>query len=249
MPIEVDKLNEVLRLADKHQKRLAAALVKLETRLVDIMAEAPLRDGRLFDLEWAVKARPVLWQAIEAEYLGEIDSILRDYKGVAAEALKVAGTYSEFATLDPAIVSQLQGLNFSGFSSLGDEFLEAVSQQVYESTLTGVSFANSVAIIRSSVASDLGRHAGVALHDSMMGFWGSVNTKIALDAGATSFKYFGPDDEATRPFCDRHVGKTYTKEEIERIWQGEWAGKKSGDPFVVRGGYNCRHHFQAVFDI
>ena len=42
-------------------------------------------------------------------------------------------------------------------------------------------------------------------------------------------------------------GKTYTKEEIEEIWSGSWAGKISGDPFVVRGGYNCRHRFRGVF--
>jgi hypothetical protein len=78
-------------------------------------------------------------------------------------------------------------------------------------------------------------------------FDATVNTKIALDAGATEFKYYGPDDETTREFCERHVGKTYTKEEIAEIWSGEWAGKISGDPFVVRGGYNCRHRFRGIF--
>jgi hypothetical protein len=38
-----------------------------------------------------------------------------------------------------------------------------------------------------------------------------------------------------------------TEEEIRDIWANEtWAGKAQGDPFVVRGGYNCRHSFQPI---
>ena len=40
-------------LADKHQERIAAALQELEERIAQLMASAPLRDGELFDLEWA----------------------------------------------------------------------------------------------------------------------------------------------------------------------------------------------------
>ena len=41
------------RLADKHQERIAAALQELEERVAELMASAPLKDGELFDLEWA----------------------------------------------------------------------------------------------------------------------------------------------------------------------------------------------------
>ena len=31
------------------------------------------------------------------------------------------------------------------------------------------------------------------------------------------------------------------------LWQSRsWSGKKSGNPLVVRGGYNCRHQFSYV---
>ena len=43
-------------LADKHQERIAAALQELEERIAQLMASAPLRDGELFDLEWALSA-------------------------------------------------------------------------------------------------------------------------------------------------------------------------------------------------
>ena len=32
-----------------------------------------------------------------------------------------------------------------------------------------------------------------------------------------------------------------------RLWASRsWSGKKSGNPLVVRGGYNCRHQWSYV---
>ena len=42
--------------------------------------------------------------------------------------------------------------------------------------------------------------------------------------------------------------KTFTEEEINSKWQGSWAGKAPGDPFIVRGGYNCRHHWLPIVE-
>lgn len=247
MPADVDQLNAVIAQANRHQELLSAALIRLENRIADLMSTAPLRDGDLFDLEWAIQARTELRQVIEQEYLATVDNIIREYAGVADDIVAMLGTYGDVTKLDPAIISQLQSLTFRGFEDLGQNFLDAVSKEIYESTLTGTSFVNSLAIIKQSVDASLGRYAKQALHDGLMQFDAAVNTRIALEAGATEFKYYGPDDSVTRDFCEKHVGKTYTKEEIEEIWSGTWAGKISGDPFVVRGGYNCRHRFRGVF--
>lgn len=248
MAADVDQLRAVIAKADSHQERMASALAKLENRVTDIMATAPLKDGALFDLEWAVKARVELRQAIEAEYLTTVDGLVREYTAVAKDAADMLNTYGSVTRLDPSIISELQSMTFKGFEDLGQEYLDAVSKELYENTLVGTTFAQSVATIKASVSTGLGRYASQALHDSLMQFDATVNTKMAIDAGATKFKYFGPDDSVTREFCERHVGKTYTKEEIIEQWSGSWAGKIDGDPFVVRGGYNCRHRFRGVFD-
>jgi len=167
---------------------------------------------------------------------------------VAAEAQAMLGNYTAFAQLDSAVVSQLQQLTFNGFEALGEEFIEEVATQVYKNTLTGASFADSVQQIRNSVDADLGRYAQVALHDGLMDFDRSITANMSLGAGATRFKYYGPDDSKTREHCDKHVGKTMTIEEINEAWSGEWSGKREGSPFVVGGGYNCRHRFRPVFE-
>ena len=55
MAADTDHFAILDRLADRHEERLASALNVLEERVSDLMATAPLRDGQLFDLEWAVK--------------------------------------------------------------------------------------------------------------------------------------------------------------------------------------------------
>ena len=248
MAVDTDQLNDLLARADRHEARLITALATLETRVVDLLAQAPLQDGKLFDLEWAIEARSSIRQVITEEYLTEVDRIVREYSTVADEVATMLSTYGDITKLDTTIVNQLQNLTFNGFADLGNEYLDIIAKQVYESTLTGTTFAASVATVQRLVGDDMARYAKQQVHDSLLQFDRTVNTKIALDAGATKFQYRGPDDEKTRDHCDKHVNKIYTIEEINEIWQGEWAGKINSNAFVSAGGYNCRHRFRPVFD-
>lgn len=212
------------------------------------MSGAPLADGQLFDLEWAVNARNELRRIVQEEYLEIIDGMVAEYAEVAARAQAMLSTYSEFVVLDQGVVRQLQQLTFDGFEALGQEFTEAVSKAIYSSTVTGAPFSVAIEQIRNSVQADLGKYANVALHDGLMDFNATINTNMGLAAGADKFKYYGPDDSKTRPHCDKYVGMTMSLEEINEAWSESWAGKREGSPLVVRGGYNCRHHFRPVFD-
>ena len=83
----------------------------------------------------------------------------------------------------------------------------------------------------------------------------TINTKKSLDAGLTFIKYFGDIIPTTRQICRDVLNGRYRKrksnlftiEEVRQLWQRQsWSGKKSGDPLVVRGGYNCRHQWTYV---
>ena len=235
------------RLADTHQARIAAALQELEERVAQLMATAPLTDGNLFDLEWAIQARAEIRQAIEAEYLTKVDAIVREYAAVAESTMAMLGTYGSFTKIDPSVISQLQKLTFQGFEDIGQEYLDIIGKAVYENTLTGVSFAESVNTVRQAVGGDMARYAKQQGHDSLMQFDRSLNTAIGKEAGATKWKYVGRIIETTRPFCRKHEGQIFTEEEIMETWGGSWAGKASGNPFIVCGGYNCGHGFRPVF--
>lgn len=71
----------------------------------------------------------------------------------------------------------------------------------------------------------------------------------ADQAGVERFRYVGGTIPTTRSFCRKHVGAIYTKQKIQQIWRNQsWGGKAPGDPFVVRGGYNCRHFWVPVVE-
>jgi len=248
MPTDLQHGDNLAKLADRHQQRLAESLITLENRIVDLMATAPLKDGNFFDLEWAISARNEIRQLVDAEYLSQIDSILRDYPEVAADAQSMLKRYGDFTKIDPEIITQLQTLEFQGFSDIGAEYTDAISKEVYQNTLTGRSFADSVNSIKQVAGGDLARYANQQVHDSLMQFDATINVAIGKEAGATRWKYVGSLIETSRQFCKDHEGEVMDDERIEQLWNTSWAGKASGDPFIVRGGYNCGHRFRPVFN-
>jgi len=113
---------------------------------------------------------------------------------------------------------------------------------------TGAAQKAAVDKLHSVYASDrlgnnLRRYATTYATDSLNQYSASITAATAREQGIDSFEYYGDVIRDSREFCKKHVGKTYTADEITEIWAGSWAGKSPGDPFIVRGGYNCRHQW------
>ncbi len=79
-----------------------------------------------------------------------------------------------------------------------------------------------------------------------MNFNNTFTKSRAEREGVTKYVYDGTTDGRSRPWCAQLAGSELTKEEIEELWEEDWSGKEEGDPFVVAGGYNCRHYFEAL---
>jgi len=89
---------------------------------------------------------------------------------------------------------------------------------------------------------NLRRYASQIAHDSVMQFHGQFTVAKAKDAGLNHFTYTGTLVRDSRPFCRDMLNKTLTEKEIRDTWNNQgWQGKSTGDPFIVRGGYRCRH--------
>jgi len=108
--------------------------------------------------------------------------------------------------------------------------------------------------LRTLYASDragnsLRRYAYQMVQDSIMQHSASITVETAKQIGAEEYEYFGTAVDDTRDWCLSHMGKSYDRETIEELWEeNNWAGKAPGDPFIVRGGYNCRHHWMPLVD-
>ena len=91
------------------------------------------------------------------------------------------------------------------------------------------------------------KYASLLVTDSIMGFDGQLAKFRADELGLSSYLYYGSIIKDSRNFCRLHTGKVYTEEQINEIWANDTAqGRDQGSPFIVRGGYNCRHSWQPV---
>jgi hypothetical protein len=82
-----------------------------------------------------------------------------------------------------------------------------------------------------------------------MQFHGQFTVAKAKEAGIDKFTYTGTLVRDSREFCQRMLNRTLTEEQIREIWNTQgWAGKSTGDPFIVRGGYRCRHTWIPTVD-
>jgi len=289
MPSDNQHARFLEALGEAHEKRIVEALAALEARLAKLIAQAPLRQGALFDLEWAIAARKDILAAIQTEYLTESSRIVDEYTKAAVSAAQMLNEYGDFVGITDDVIRALKTQSFQGFQDIAGTFLNELATELYQNTISGRSIDESILAIRQKIngvyaqsdqveiqklvnianaggaaaeeaisklhsiyaADKLGnnmrRYASQMVHDSLMQFDASIVTKTGMDSGADAWLYYGSNINDTRDFCRTHSGNTYTEEEIRKIWSGDWAGKSSGDPFIVRGGYNCRHHWRPVF--
>lgn len=100
---------------------------------------------------------------------------------------------------------------------------------------------------RDRSGNNLRRYAYQQVHDALMQFNGSFTQAKAQEAGLTHYEYYGSLVRDSRSWCVGLAGKVLSQDEVREKWaNSSWQGKAPGDPFVVRGGYNCRHHFMPV---
>jgi len=284
-------------LEDKQQELLIKALQRLEADVVAQVSKLPDSNGMLFNTRLAIEIRPKLKQAIEQLYLTPVQSFIDDYDQIASNIIATYGKlpipseFKQITEIDLTVIQQLKRVAFSQFQNLGNEFIDTLASEVYQSTLVGRPVRDMIQTIRSKIngiyqqsdskkaqelvnyiannpngaevdtavsqlqtiygrdrlGDNLNRYATQIVQDAIMGFDGQFAKYRADEVGLTSYVYFGSLVRDSRDFCVENAGKIFTEEEIRDIWANTtWQGKAQGDPFVVRGGYNCRHSFQPI---
>jgi len=292
MAADLDHARIVDALGTTHERRMFAILQQLEERLAGYMVNAPVQQGKLFDLAWSVQARADIERIMRETYLTEADGIVRDYDNVLDSLSEMFEQYESFVGIPDEVITNLKRVSFQGFQDIAVTFSNELANELYQNTLTGRPIEESIRNIRQKIngvyiqsdqaeiqrlvniannaegdvaeeairqlhqiyAADrtgrnMRRYASQMVHDSLMQFDASINVAAGQEVGATQWKYYGSIIQDTRPWCVKHAGKTFSEDEIRDLWaNNEWQGKAAGDPFIVRGGYNCRHHWRPVFD-
>ena len=151
MPTEQEHDEYLDALADAHEGRLLDALQRAEERIAAYLNGAPVTDGSLFDLEWAISSRREIQRILEEEYGAAVQSILDDYPSTAIRALDMLNTYGDFTQTSPDIIRQLQRLTFLGFEDISATYLDTIANEIYQNALTGRSKEQMIKSIRQTI--------------------------------------------------------------------------------------------------
>ena len=167
---------------------------------------------------------------------------------------------SDFADLEKELRQTINGIYASSDDAEANRLVKFIENNKYKKSMQS-RVDKAVQTLQTKFARDragenMKRFAGQILNDSLRDFDATLNFNKSKDAGLTFVKYYGDVIPTTRDICRRLVNGVikskrndglFTIDEIRRIWSSRsWSGKKSGNPLVVRGGYNCRHQWSYV---
>src|SRR5262249_28655335 len=103
-------------------------------------------------------------------------------------------------------------------------------------------FADLAEMLADGTEKTVGQASTIAA-TSQSTFYRTIQARQFEDAdpaGKFKYRYAGPDDKFTRPFCEHQLQRKnpLTQAEIEQLDNGQLP-----NPFVTGGGFNCRHQW------
>jgi len=166
---------------------------------------------------------------------------------------------SDFADLDKELRQTINGIYASSDDVEANKLVEFIDDNKFKKSMQS-QVDKAVQTLQTKFARDragenMKRYAGQILNDSLRDFDATLNFNKANDAGLTFVKYYGDVIPTTRQICrslrngvyNKRPNGLFTIDEVKNLWSSRsWSGKKSGNPLVVRGGYNCRHQWSYV---
>ena len=166
---------------------------------------------------------------------------------------------SDFAVLEKELRQTINGIYASADDPEAQRLIDYINENKFDKSKKAL-VDKSIQTLQSKFARDragenMKRYAGQILNDSLRDFDATLNFNKSKDAGLTYVKYYGDIIPTTRKICrnvisgvyDKRKSGLFTIDEVNELWAREsWKGKKSGNPLVVRGGYNCRHQWSYV---
>lgn len=158
-----------------------------------------------------------------------------------SQPLKVSFSAADKAVLSSQQISAVEGLH---------SVVEGIAAAAKREALLSVG-----ALKFTDLAQDLAKRFNLAVGEasslaetSMVMFYRTISDRgyaqieAGLPDGSVRYRFQGPDDKITRPFCHRILAKTkadpMTRAEIENLNNGQLP-----NPFITGGGFNCRHQW------
>ena len=255
------------KLSLQHESQIQRTLAELESQIIsDIAEHKRLLTSEVFTPEIlrqktaiSIQLRNDFKKKFQNTFLAKSDSLIREYDQIVSEFMKKFGEldiddkFKNLTKVDLEIIKALKKQTFDGFEEVANKYLTEINANVYQNVIAGRSFEDMVKDISGKLTGledragrPMSSHAGQLAHDSIMQFDAQFVKTKASSAGLTHFRYAGTRITTTREFCKKHIGQVYSEKKIKSIWSNDPEQGRSGNPFVVRGGYRCRHTWNPV---
>jgi len=224
--------------------KIARLIGKLETTKGDVLAKMEL--SRMRATRKAIIKEFMAFDTVanESTKFNQIGKAIKS---------RIKPVSLSFTQSDNALLKLLSDSAYGELSGITSQYSERVSMAVIRGSIVGANVDDITLEVTQLVegGTDLaGRsmasHAKTLVNTQYMEVDAAMTIRAADNIGATHFRYSGSLIKDSREWCQDHVDKIYTRKEIEGWGSSSWAGKKEGDPFITRGGYNCRHYFVPV---
>lgn len=198
---------------------------------------------------------PVSYQNAVESYLGAFDELeaFNTQYFTETQNVQVSPAYSELTKSAKAEVNRVlfQHAPRDAFSSAINQVLDSAT------SAEGASRKQLVDNLRRAIQGDetlgvLESYANRVVRDSLNQFNAAYGQQLASRIkNRTKWYYYSPGRvRDSRSFCIEREGNYYTEQEIlswaDLKWQGRHKNTSRSTIFILRGGYNCQHHFILV---
>ena len=233
---------------------------RVERSYQAILKKAKVKKKEIAVFSELTKGDKALIQNLKQQYFTQFKDISNTFtRTLADKVYQNTLLGSEFTVLEKELRQTINGIYASSKDPEINKLVNFIKKNKNKKSMQS-KVEKAVAKLQSKFGRDragenMKRYAGQLLNDSLRDFDATLNFNKANNAGLTFIKYYGDIIPTTREICRNLVSGVYNKrqgglftiDEVRKLWTSRsWSGKKSGNPLVVRGGYNCRHQWSYV---
>lgn len=247
--------------ADTYEQDLVHVLNRLSSAVVELSAKLDSSGGHLSaskaNVEFAAGMYDTLLEELEAAgYHDAAEKYVANYGDVwtkVVDTYKVQGIDPGFRTIDRTAVEQARDLDLASFTDIGSNAMREIQRSIRQNVLYERDFTTFVQSLKATITgtdkkgSPLHVHAATFADTAISQFDAQVTGRIGDEAGIEYYRYTGPLDKITRPWCRARLKNNIprTKEEIDALAPSS-SNSTGQSNFIGRGGWRCRHLWRPV---
>lgn len=236
--------------ADKAVTYMAEILAKLNGEIRALVTQLDTERGGaglISDKQALANAARVRQQilALVAERQGQVIDVLEQGVAAAADAVAAANDLGDFSAQATRTLQEIADGRADEVAAAFQKGQRQIAEAIAVGLTTGADLSDLIDQVAREVDTSFAR-AQSAVDTGIVGAGRAVTMRAGREADTDPrdpivFRYVGPNDSKTRPFCRPILGQCFSDAAISRLDNGQGLAV---DTFG--GGYGCRHSWSPI---